>query len=201
MMSAATTDKTAEGPLKREHHEQLALANQRAKKIRRAAGVAAFNGWAMAICAVISAPFALFSFVGLLITVSLALLAANEFRGRKGLLRFDLKAPEALAWNQLALLTIIVLYCAWTLYTSLSGGGALANELKAYPELSSSLDSVGGIDQLVTGVVVAVYGSVIVLSIIFQGLNAFYYFSCRKHIEAYVNETPEWIIELQRSSV
>lgn len=200
-MSAATFDTATEGPLSREHHEQLAQANQRAKKIHRAAGVAAFNGWATGICAVLSAPFALFSFQGLLITVVLTLITANEFRGRRGLLRFDPDATAVLGWNQLAFLTLIVLYCLWTLYTSLSGGSPLANELKSHPELASSLDSLEGIDQLITGVVVAVYVSVIVLSLIFQGFNAYYYFTRRELIEAYLKETPEWVVELQRSGV
>ena len=43
----------------------------------------------------------------------------------------------------------------------------------------------------------ALYGSVIALSVIFQGGNALYYFTRRKHVEAYVAETPAWIRDLQ----
>jgi hypothetical protein len=43
-----------------------------------------------------------------------------------------------------------------------------------------------------------VYGTVIVLSIIFQGLTACYYFTRRKYVEAYVRETPQWVLDVQR---
>jgi hypothetical protein len=39
---------------------------------------------------------------------------------------------------------------------------------------------------------------VIALSAIFQGLNAVYYFTRRKHIEAYLQETPAWVQEIER---
>jgi hypothetical protein len=47
---------------------------------------------------------------------------------------------------------------------------------------------------------VIIYGSVIVATVIFQGLNALYYFSRAKILQAYLNETPPWIIEVQRRS-
>ena len=60
------------------------------------------------------------------------------------------------------------------------------------------LGSLDEFDYLYKVLVVAVYGTVIVLSAIFQGLNAFYYFTRRKHVEAYVQETPDWVLDLQR---
>lgn len=198
-MSVAIFEEATEGPLSRHHHEELAQANLRAKKVRRAASVAAFNGWAAGIFAVLSAPFAMFSIAGFLITTGLALIAANEFRGRRGLLRFDPDASSVLGWNQIALGGLIVLYSAWMLYTNLSAGGPFAGELEAHPELTSALDSLEGFDDLFAMIVLAVYGSVIVLSVVFQGGNAYYYFSRREYVEAYLKETPDWVVELQRS--
>ncbi len=198
-MSVATFEETTEGPLSRHHHEELAQANQRAKKVRRAASVAAFNGWAAGIFALLSAPFAMFSIEGFLITAGLALIAANEFRGRRGLLRFEPESTAVLGWNQIALGGLIVLYSAWMLYTNLSAGGPFASELQDHPELASSLHSLEGFDDLFATIVLAVYGSVIVLSIVFQGGNAFYYFTRRGHVDAYLSETPDWVVELQRS--
>jgi hypothetical protein len=76
--------------------------------------------------------------------------------------------------------------------------GPFAAELKAKPELSAVIDSVDGIDQLYKVLIVAVYGTVIVLSGVFQGLNALYYFTRRKHVTAYVQNTPAWVLDLQR---
>ena len=50
------------GPLDDAQQRELTAANERAKKIRRAAGVAAFNGWATALVAMVALPFALFDF-------------------------------------------------------------------------------------------------------------------------------------------
>ena len=41
---------------------------------------------------------------------------------------------------------------------------------------------------------------VIVLTVLFQGLNARYYFARTRRVEDYVKETPGWIVEIQRST-
>ena len=47
----------------------------------------------------------------------------------------------------------------------------------------------------------SIYGGLIAGTLVFQGLNSFYYFTRRKHLEAYLIETPEWVVELQRRGV
>jgi hypothetical protein len=197
-VTAATSVPASDGPLAQEHHHELALANERAKSIRKVARLAAFNGWVTGILAVLSAPFALFSMAGLLVTVGLSVIAYNEFRGRKRLLQFDPSAPALLGWNQVGLLTLIVVYCLWMLFVGLTSACPFAAEMKANPELADALGSLGEFDHLYKVLVVSVYGTVIVLSAIFQGLNALYYFTRRKHVEAYVRATPAWVLDLQR---
>lgn len=203
-MSAATIipprsdEPLAGGSFTAEHRRELALARERAKAIHRAARVAAFNGWATAAVAALSAPFALFSVVGFLMTVALSAVACNELRGRKRLLEFDPSAATLLGWNQLGLLTMIVVYCLWMIATSLAGTSALAAELNGYAELEAVLGSTSEFTALYQQLVIVLYGSVIALSAVFQGLNALYYFTRRKHVAAYVAETPEWIRDLQR---
>ncbi|MBI2477744.1 MAG: hypothetical protein HYV60_03575 [Planctomycetia bacterium] len=199
-MSVATLVEPISGPLDTEHHQELALANERSKKIRKAAGVAAFNGWMTGIFAVTSAPFAPFSIAGFLVTVGLGIVAYNEFQGRKRLLRFDASAARLLGWNQVGFLTMIIVYCLWMMFTGLTGAGPFAAELEANPELRQVLDGVDGLDYIYKLIVVAVYGSVIVLSALFQGWNAYYYFGRRKHVEDYVRETPAWVIDVQRAT-
>jgi hypothetical protein len=204
-MNAATLAEPAAGPLENgpldaEHHHALTVANARAKKIRKAAGVAGFNGWMTGFFAVASAPFALFSLDGFLVTLGLAVVAYNEFRGRKGLLQFDESAARRLGWNQLGFLSLIILYCTWMLFTGLSSDGPFSAELTANPELQQALGSLSGLDSLYRQIVLAVYGTMIVLTAIFQGWNAYYYFSRRKHVAAYVRETPAWVLDIQQAT-
>ena len=84
------------------------------------------------------------------------------------------------------------------LFVGLTSPGPFAAEMAANPELADALGSLDPFDYLHKILVVAVYGTVIVLSAIFQGLNAFYYFTRRKHVEAYVKITPGWALDLQR---
>ena len=111
-------DRSLTDPLTAEHRRELSAARDRAKTIRKAARVAAFNGWTSAIVAAFSAPFSLFSPVGLALTVGIALVAFNEFRGRKRLLNFDPSGATLLGWNQLGLLAMIVAYCLWMMQAS-----------------------------------------------------------------------------------
>jgi hypothetical protein len=171
------------------------LTNNRAKAIRKAAAVANFNGWVTAIIAALSAPFAPFSVAGFLLTCGLAVVAYNEFRGRKLLLSYNPSAARLLGWNQLGFLAMICVYCVWMMLTSAS---SFAAELQAHPELEDAIGSLDGFDAIFRTAVIAFYGAVMVLSVIFQGLNALYYFTRRKHVDMYLQQTPEHVREIAR---
>lgn len=194
-----TEANSASGPsLTDAQQREIAEANRRAVKIRRAARVASFNGWATAIVAVLAAPFALFDATSLFIAVGSAVIAWNEFRGRRRLLEFDPSAATLLGWNQVALLTLVVLYCGWMLCVGLVGESPLAAELQAQPELAEVMGSLDGFEGTYRALVVLVYGTVIVLSLVFQGLNAVYYFSRRKYLQEYLANTSAWVRQVQR---
>jgi hypothetical protein len=179
-----------------ELRRELALARDRTKVIRKAASVAAFNGWVTAVITALSAPFALFSIVGFLVTCILAFVAYNEFRGRKRLLAFDPSAATLLGWNQLGFLAMISAYCGWMLFTNLN---SFSSQMQANPELEEALGSLDEFEGLYRLVVVGLYSTVFVLSVIFQGLNALYYFTRRKYVEAYLQETPAYVQEITSS--
>jgi len=44
-----------------------------------------------------------------------------------------------------------------------------------------------------------IYGGLILGTLLFQGLNAWYYFTRGKHVQTYLDATPSWIIDLQRT--
>jgi len=188
-----------------EQLNQLAQAKLRAKKVRRAATVATTNGYLLSVfsggsflLAAVSLLFGEFNVVGLVMGVGLALVAWNEFRGRAMLRRFEPRGCRVLGWNQLGLMALVIGYAAWMLARALWGANPYAELMTDDAALAGPLGSMG---QLYETVALAVYGGLIAGTLIFQGLNSLYYFTRRKHVEAYLSETPEWVVELQRRGV
>ncbi len=178
-------------PLSSEQRKELAEANERAAKVLGAAKVATFNGWTIGIFAAISLLLGIISATALVMGVGMGLVARNEFRGRKLLRQFDPLGPRLLGRNQLGFMGLIIVYCLWSMYQIVS------DPMTAIEGLEAIADSFGG---LVTNLTLAVYGTVIVLTSLFQGLNARYYFVRVERVEDYLRETPGWIVEIQRST-
>ena len=198
-MPPASTTTTHEGPLSPDQQEQLALAANRAKKVLGAAKVATFNGWSIGLFAAISLLFVVFgflffdsfSFTTLVMGIGLAVVARNEFRGRDLLRSFSPHGPRLLGKNQLGFMGLLIAYCSWSIY------GALTNPITEIEGMQALAEAVG---DIATDLTVAVYSVVIVVSGLAQGLNARYYFVRARLVEDYLQETPQWIVELQRSS-
>lgn len=176
--------------------QQLADANRRGRKIATAAAVAAFNGWTLGVFAALSTPFAIFSIKSLVVCVGLWAVTWNEFRGRRMLRRFDPRGPRVLGWGQLGLMALLTLYSAWQIYTAMTGQGEYAEVIRRQPELASQL---GSIDRLYTTLTVFIYGGLIGCTMLFQGLNSAYYFTRTGPLRAYLQQTPPWVVQLQRS--
>ena len=191
---------TAPGPdgpaaLAPEQLAALAIARKRAAKIGRAALVAAISGWTMAFFAGITFLGGLFSWPSLLIGAALGVIAYVELRGSKGLRRFDLEAPRWLGYNQMALGVLMLAYGTWGLVhallapspyeTYLAGGGPVAEMLEP-------------IDRLNRAISVIVYLAVILGGLSAPAFGSVYYFTRRRHIVAYLEKTPGWIVETLR---
>ena len=174
-----------------DQRQELSDANERARKILRAANVAAFNGWTIGILAAFGILSGIFSITALVMGVGMAVVARNEFRGRKLVRQFDSSGPRLLGRNQLGFMGLIIAYCLWSMYQ------AVSNPITDIQGLEAIADSYG---SLVTELTLAVYGGVIALTVLFQGMNARYYFTRIKLVEDYCRETPGWIIDLQRST-
>lgn len=184
------------GPLTPEHLAQMREGEKRAKKIRRAAGVAAFGGWSAAIFAVLSAAFSLTDPAGLAVAAVLAVVAYHELKGRVELLRFDVRATKRLALNQAFFAAALMGYGAWKLYGALNGQVVI-------PQQASTGDA--EMDAMVAGMArtasVAVYGGVIAVGLLVPGLTAMYYWSRRSLVENFVRSTPPWVVEAMRTRV
>ena len=186
---------SAGGPLSPEQLEQLSQANRRARKALGAARVASFNAWTTAVIALVSVPFILTGPTAAVMTVALAAVAFNEFRGRRLVRAFQPRGARVLAWNQLGFMAVLIGYALWRIYTGLTGPQPYEAEIERMPELAKSLGSVAALQRTVT---LAVYGGLIAGTLLFQGMTALYYFRCAKHIRAYVQQAPQWVFELLR---
>jgi len=58
---------------------------------------------------------------------------------------------------------------------------------------------VGPVEDLARTLTTYFYGSVIVLTAVFQGLMARFYFARVEMMVAYVKDTPAWVVDLQRA--
>jgi hypothetical protein len=172
------------------------LARKRLRKVRRAAGVALFNGWSIGVFAVFSLAIGLFSLTSLLIGAALALVAYNEFVGAKMLRKLDTRAPWRLALGQLGLCAVLITYSLWSIYSLQVGPNPYEAALAAGGQATAI---VGSIEQFQKMVTFAVYGGLIIGSIVFQGGTGWYYVTRTKHMRAYLSETPAWILALERA--
>ena len=184
------TDTTA--PLTGEQQQELRDARERADSFLGAAKVAAFNGWSVGFFAVVSILFGLFSLTSFLVGVGLAVVARNEFLGRRRLQSLDPSGLDLLWRNQVGFMALIGTYCVWSIYRTV----AFPNPRMA--ELTQLLGE--GADELVQSLTLILYAAVIVATAIFQGLNARYYFIRVARIQDYLRRTPEWVLDLQRST-
>ncbi len=169
------------------------------KKIDVAVGVATFNIWSLGLFAALSGLIMLFSFslLSLMITAGLGLTAYHEAKGRKMLRELNPRGARHLGYNQLSLGGLIVAYCAWSMVTALFGPSAYAEVIQQNPELGQVL---GDSDQLFRTVAALVYGMAILLTVPYQVLVAWFYFSRAKHVTRYVAQTPTWVTQVQRAA-
>ena len=175
----------------------IANARRQARKISRAAAVAAFSGWAMVFFATTSIISGLFSLPALALGLGLSVVAVVELKGSKRLRAFDLAAPRRLALNQIGLAVIVSLYAAWGIAQALLGPGPYDEHIAAGGKLAETL---APIDRLTRFVSVAFYAVLIVGSVIAQGCTAVYYFTRRRHVLAYLRTTPGWLVETLRAA-
>ncbi|MDP2957353.1 MAG: hypothetical protein Q8N53_13090 [Longimicrobiales bacterium] len=181
----------ADPHLSPEQQRALQEARDRAKGIMAAAKVAGFNGWTVGVFAGLTVLFGLTSPVLIALGAGMAVVARNEFRGRSLVRRLDPAGPRLLTRNQIAFMALVVSYCTWSLlrtYTHPDPQWAQLQELAGFEE------------GFVRDLVAAAYGAAILLTVLFVGLNARYYFRRVAMLEEYLASTPGWVVELQRSA-
>jgi hypothetical protein len=183
-------------PLNADHLRALAEGRLRARKVRRAANVAATSGWTLAAFAGLTALGALFGdLVALALGGALGALAYNELRGSAMLRRLEPRGARILGYNQIALGALIVAYSAWSLVAAL-GSPALASLGGATgdPQTDAMLSSLTGM------MTYGLYGTLGAVGLIVPGLTALYYFTRARVVRTVLAQTPPWVIDAMRAT-
>jgi hypothetical protein len=185
---------------------ELARAKQRGAKLQRAVRVATTDAWITAIFAGGAILTSCGGIEQILIGLALGYVAFNSFRGAAGLKRFDRGAPGKLALNQIILASAIILYASVELWLVSSGKSALLKVLAGdtkYGDLD--LGAAGKMADDMRDIIIfalrMTYVLLILGTILGQGLMALYYRSRRRILDEYMNQTPQWVVDLQKAQM
>jgi uncharacterized membrane protein HdeD (DUF308 family) len=189
-------------PLSNAQHALVRDAVNRRRIVKHAGTVARSSAVVMLIIGVTALMTTIFSpsWQSYLVSVGLCIVGIVEYKGSSRLRRADIKAPRILGMNQLALLAIIVLYCAVQMvsFSNKDVKDAIMSpdfrsQLSALPDMKKFADTA---DRIAPLIVYGFYSLVIILTGCFQGGMAGYYFGRKKYIETYNRQTPQWIKRL-----
>jgi hypothetical protein len=179
---------------------ELARARIVGRKVGRATAVATVDGWTTGIFGGLSIILSFGSVPGILLGAGMAMIAWFQLRSAQALKQLDLEAPKRLARHQLVLGLLLFAYAAFSLWQGLTNPSLLSEATKSDPQVAEILSSYG-MDDLARTVYTAVYGSMMVIAVIGTGLAALYYSTRQKHVKAYHEATPQWILDLQRAGM
>ncbi|HKJ03146.1 MAG TPA: hypothetical protein VJ997_11845 [Longimicrobiales bacterium] len=175
-----------------EQRRELADAKERSRAFMGAVRTATFNIWTIGSFAAITILFGLFSLTALVLGIGMAVVTWNEYRGRAMVRRFEPEGPRLLGRNQLGLMVLIIAYALWSMYQTTANPD---------PELAQMDQILGGDTAgLVAELTIYVYVGVIAVTGVFQGMVARYYFKRIAMLEAYVRDTPAWVLDMQRAA-
>jgi hypothetical protein len=176
--------------LTEENLKQLQEARVRLRHISRAVAIAKMDGWTIGIFGGLTLFGGVVSWdiIGIIFGAGLCFMSYFELKGAKRLKKLDPDAVKLLGVNQISLGSLLVMYGAWMMMLTLTGHSELGGLLGTSPEASKFVKVIG----------IGVYGTVMGIGISVQGSMALYYFSRRKFIEAYVKQTPFWIVNMQK---
>lgn len=175
--------------------EQLAAiehARRRFGRVRRAATVARFSGWSLAIFAGLTILTGFMHLDVLALGAALGGIAFVELRGARAFRRLDDRAAWLLAANQAALAVLLVGWCLYRIVGVLVGPGDLARQLDPG---SPVLRSAQSIDQLTATLTALIYGVMLAVVLCVQFGMVVYYATRGPGIRSLRRETEPWVLE------
>ena len=190
-----------------EQMQELALADERERALSGLRTLALWNGVGFLVCAAACLISALFDPWAVLYAGVLAAFAYVELRARKALLSYDTRAPRTLCRNQISFCAVVVAYALVQIYLSTRSANPLGDALREHPDLFSALSEVeqpeltelaGDVGSIYRTRMIVFYGLVALLTLLFQGGSAFYYARRGKLLDAFVTQTPAWVLEYRR---
>ena len=185
--------------------QQLASANKAWTKLRRASNYAAFDGWTLTVLGALTLICGGYSSVaGVVIGLILLGTGLFELRCVRQLRRLNSSALRQMAYNQLGLAAVLILYATVSLIqirmTSAGGqSGGLAADVEQ--ELAEAGASAKDVEDQISTAALILYSGLIAFALLAQGGTAMYYFSRQKHLKQYLQETPDWIQHMQREQM
>ena len=193
------TPRPVEGsPFSPEQLLEITTARIRGRKISRAATVATFSGWSLAVFAFFSLLLGIFDLTTFILGICFCGTAYFELRGAKGLRALDVNAPRLLAINQLVLAAMVCLYAVWGMLMAMFGPGPYDDYLAGGGDVAEVIEPFAKMTRAITALFYAV---VIAVTVILCGCTASYYYSRRKQLISYLRETPPWVVEMLRKVV
>jgi hypothetical protein len=167
---------------------ELSRAAELGAPLRRAAKYARSNGLGYAVFGVLTMLLSLpLDLPGLLLGACLLAVGVAQQRTAPRLVAGDPASPQLLARNELLLLAAITAYAVAQM-TFLRAG--MSSELETLGD-SAGVDVAGLVDTIAG----AVYGGVILISVLYQGGMALYFRRRGPIVERYVREVPGWARE------
>lgn len=183
-------------PLTEEDFLLIRQAGYRRQAVRKVAAVAQFSAVCILLVAVPALVYELLSPSWVtLMTLIVTAIGIVEYLGHRKLVAGQARACRMLAINQLVLLGVILIYCVVQIATmdKQIASSTLLSDLGPVRDEPVGKNMQGGITGLLKSVSYAIYASVAVLSIAFQGGLAWYYHRRQQVVAAYNQSVPEWI--------
>ena len=192
-------------PLREVDYVQIRQAAITRKPIDRATRVARSSAISILVVGFIALPFATLALnlSSYAVAGAICLVGWLELRGSQQMSQAIPQSAKRLGFNQLAFMALILLYAIWQMLRfSLEG----AKDVLISPDVQSQLSQLGAMQDAVNEqlevwaplVVYGLYGSLIVLSVLFQGGLALYYFTRSNYLVHFNQTTPKWIKRLWR---
>lgn len=183
-----------------EHLVQLQNAKRGMRKIRRAISTATFDGGTLVVFGLMTFILGMGDVVSVALGVGLMAIGAIELYAARRLKRLEPPAIGFLFWNQIALGSMLLIYAIWRVFDVVHNpaNSALATEAAAAGLNAGDLQGLAGLDQSIT---LLVYSSLMAVAVFGQGSMALFYFTRRKHLHAYLAQTPPWITQMQKAGM
>ena len=201
-MSTPVDSNQQDSPLTQEQLAQIGEARMNASQILRAAQIAHREFVGLVLMGALTAMFACYggiSISSLIMGLWMIVGGVIEHLGEQRIRRLDPHVFTTLSRNQLLLGIMFVVISAWWMLTIAMGSDKdLASTGKTLSNLGIAATQMMPLIKLM---LYAAYGSVGVFGIFWQGYLAWYYSRRQRQLVEYIQETPKWILDMQRSGI